>query len=367
MENIKLRSNGVGQPILYLDDKGKWRSTGKKTFIEAREWFYNQKPKDELTFKIFTEGFFTDDSPGTFKNLQILTGHYTHKEWWTMNNYHLHTYLLPFFGDMPLYKINTKMIQSWYLTFKGKVKANLNPQSKRKILDCLSTIMDHAVYSELIQVNPVKAVIRMKETDEGRNPFTQEELARMFPENNLDLLRVWGGLMWATYFMIMRDTGWRPGEIAALTKEGYIEELNGIYTTKSVNSYEKTIQDSIKTSDKGYKYRIGILSEQTGRLIQNLIAQRGEGMLFLSYKGELITNTSSRKIFRERMADLGIDTTNRPPYALRTTFMTNVAKNMTREQVEELMGHRRWRACYDKRSAEDILEKIIKSQSVSQL
>lgn len=366
MENTKFRANGVGKAILYLNEEGKWKSTGKKTFGEAREWYYHQKPQDELTFKVFTKGFFTDESEGTFKYLQKMTGRHPYKEWWNSNNHRLNSYLLPFFGDTPMYQINTKMIQSWYLSFKGVYRDNLDPQTKKKILDCLSTIMDYAVYSGVIQSNPVKAVIRMKVSDTGRDPYTNEELARMFPENDVELLSIWGGLKWATYFMIMRDTGWRPGEIGALTSDGYIPELNGVYTTQSVNSYEKRIQDSIKTSEKGYKYRIGILSEQTGGLLRMLINQTEENeLLFTSYRGKLLKSDCARIMFKKRMDSLGIDTTGRPPYALRTTFMTNVAKKMTREQVEELMGHRQWRACYDKRTAEDVLEKIIKSQSAN--
>lgn len=359
MENIKFRANGIGKAILYLNEEGKWKSTGKKTFGEAREWYYKQKPLEEMTFRVFAEGFFTDESEGTYKYLQTITGRRTKNEWWSLNNNRLKTYLMPFFGDIPLYQINTKMIQSWYLSLKGVRNGHLDAQSKRKVLDTLSVIMGHAVYSGLIQVNPVKAVIRLKVEEKGREPFTNEELARMFPKSDDELIETWGNLMWATYFIIMRDTGWRPGEIAALTKESYIENLNGIYTTQSVDSFDKKVQNSIKTTKNGYKYRIGVLSEQARNLLRRLIHQRNEGLLFRSSKGEVITSFSTRKVFKERMEILGISTEGRPPYALRTTFMTNAAKKMKREQVEELMGHKEWHSCYDKRSAEDILQKII--------
>lgn len=362
MEEVKFRANGRNQSILYKIDGGKWKSTGKKTFGEARDWYYHQKPKDELTLRKFAENFFTDESEGSFRQLQKLTGRYPHESWWHLHNIRLNAYILPKFGDTPLYKINTKAIQWWYVEMQG-IHRPLGTDAKKKILDCLSVIMDYAVYCELITVNPCKAVIKNKETHEGREPFTQEELAAMFPENDIELFAVWGNLMWATYYMIMRDTGWRPSEIAALTAEGYIEEQNGIYTTKSVDSFEKKIQNSVKTSEHGYRYRIGILTERTGKLLKRLIAQKGDGLLFTTEDGGLILNSYSRKVFKERMKAIGINTTNRPPYALRTTFMTNVAKKMDREQVEELMGHRQWRSCYDKRSAEDILKKVLRKSS----
>lgn len=366
MEKVQFRANGIGKAILYRIDDGKWKSTGQKTFIEARQWYYETKPKEEMTFRLFSEGIFTDESEGSFRFLQTATGRHTKNEWWFHNDGFLRRYLNPFFGDIPLYKITTKMIQSWYLTFKGKNTEKLAPESKRKVLDCLSLIMGYAVYCGLIPNNPVKSIIKIKTTSEGREPYTAEELAVMFPEDDKELIEVWGSLMWAVYFLIMRDTGWRPGEIAALTEDCYIEKLNGIYTTQSVDSFDRVIQDSIKTSGTGYKYRVGLLSERTGRLLKDLIAYRHGTQLFQSYAGKLITSSSSRCIFKKRMEAMHISTEGRPPYALRTTYMTNIAKTMSREQVEELMGHKQWRACYDKRSAEDILTKLKGPQSVSE-
>lgn len=358
MAEVKFRANGIGQPILYREGSGRWKSTGQKTFIEAREWYYETKPRDELTFGIFSENIYTDDTEGSYRFLQVRTGRHTRDEWWHQNDGYLKRYLIPFFGETPLYKISTKMIQSWYLTFKGKNKEVLAPESKRKILDCFNIVMGYAVYCGLIPTNPVKAVIKIKIESEGRQPFTSEELARMFPENDDDLMNVWGSLMWAVYFLIMRDTGWRPGEIAALTPEGYIEEFNGIYTTQSVDSFSRMIKNSIKTTGAGYKYRIGLLTERTGRLLRRLITERNGEQLFRTYAKKCLTSTSARCIFTKRMEALGIETKGRPPYALRTTYMTNIAKTLTREQVEELMGHKQWRACYDKRSASDIIKKI---------
>ena len=363
MNEVKFRANGNGKSILYLNEEGKWKSTGQKTFIEAREWYYEIKPRDELTFGFFAESIFTDESEGSYRFLQTATGRHTRREWWHQNDGYLKRYLIPFFGETPLYKITTKMIQSWYLTFKGKCTEHLAPESKRKVLDCFNIVMGYALYCGLIPTNPVKAVIKIKITSEGRQPYTKEELAAMFPEDDDALIEVWGTLMWAVYFLISRDTGWRPSEIAALSEDCYIEKFNGIYTTKSVDSFDRKIQNTIKTSGTGYKYRVGLLSERTGKLLRRLITERKGTQLFRTYAGQLLTSTSARCIFNKRMAVLGIDTKGRPPYALRTTYMTNIAKTMSREQVEELMGHKQWRACYDKRSAEDILAKIKGPQS----
>lgn len=260
--------------------------------------------------------------------------------------------------------MTTRQIQAWYLSFKGLSKKELSAEAKKKIINCLSTVMQHAVYMWLIDKNPCEDVIRIKCTAKGRKVFSDEELKKMFPDNDIDLLNVWGNLMWATYFMIMADTGWRPGEIAALTKEGFFEDYNGIYTTKSVNSFDKKIQDTIKTTEGGYTYRIGIVSDRTAGLIKRLIAQRENNLLFTTFDGRVLCSFLIRQKFIEKMERIGIDIKGRPPYALRTTFMTRVANKYQREQVEELMGYKQWRACYDKKTPEDVIKKVAEYRKV---
>lgn len=357
MEQLRLKSNGKNN-VLYMGEDGKWKSTGKKTKEEAIQWFYEQKEKDEVTLKLFADNMFTDNSVGSYRYLQEQTGRHSHESWWYEQDKLLHRYLIPQFGKTPIYKMTTRQIQAWYLSFKGVSKKELSAEAKKKIINCLSTVMQHAVYMGLIDKNPCKEVIRIKCNNKGRKVFSEEELEKMFPANDIDLINIWGNLMWATYFMIMADTGWRPGEIAALTKEGFFESYNGIYTTKSVNSFDKKIQDTIKTTEGGYTYRIGIVSDRTAKLIKRLIIQRGEGLLFTTFDNRILCSTLIRQKFREKMERIGIDVTGRPPYALRTTFMTRVANKYQREQVEELMGHKQWRACYDKRTPEDVIKKV---------
>ena len=53
---------------------------------------------------------------------------------------------------------------------------------------------------------------------------------------------------------------------------------------------------------------------------------------------------------------IGIDSEGRPQYSLRTTFMTNISNTMSKDKVMLLMGHKQWRECYDKRTAEDLIK-----------
>ena len=357
MQKLHLRQR-EGRCVEYLDEDGKWKSTGKKDKDEARVWFFSDRKTSYMTFKDFAEDIFTCEEVGSYKYMQMQTNRHNHYEWWESSDGILKRYLLPRFGKMKLEDITAPVIQDWYLSFKGVEKQNLSPATKKKVLNCLSNILQWAVFRGMIQANPVKNVIKIRETNAGRVPYSDEEMTVMFPEDDSKLIQTWGNLMWAVYMMIMRDTGWRPAEVSGLKVEGFIEKYNGVYTTQSVDSFTRSIQNSIKTSDVGYDYKVGLLTEQTARLVKRYIEGMPQNSLMFSVYGKLVTSYNVRKHFRDCMARIGISTEGRPPYALRTTFMTNVSKKMSREQVEELMGHKQWRSCYDKRTPEDIVRKV---------
>ena len=48
-EKTKFRKQN-GRKCQYLDENGKWKSTGKDTIAEAKQWYYSGKGKDKITF-----------------------------------------------------------------------------------------------------------------------------------------------------------------------------------------------------------------------------------------------------------------------------------------------------------------------------
>lgn len=358
MEKLILRQR-AGRCVEIQMPDGKWKSTGKKTKEEARAWYFAGGDYAGITFGEFAKDIFTREEVGSYKYMQMVTNRHTDPAWYKQCETHLRVYIMPRFKDELMVSITTPMIQDWYLSMQG-VKRPLKPDSKRKILNALIQILDWAVFREVIKDNPARRVMKIKITNDGRNPYSDFELHKMFPASRKELLEVWGSPMWACFFLIMRDTGWRPGEIAGLQKIGIMPQYNGIFTTQSVNSFEKKIQKRIKTSDNGYKYKVGLVSEQTMNLLNEIsVGLNDDDLLFKAEQtGKIITSPTSCKHFRESCERIGIDTKGRPQYAMRTTFMTNAANILTKEQVEELMGHRQWRSCYDKRRPEDIVRKV---------
>lgn len=353
--------------VQYLDENGKWKSTGCDTIIEAKKWYYeNIEKKVNNLFSNFTNGLFTDRSIGSFWWVCQKTNIGRTEAWWYRQDMALKLYILPVFGDMLLDEITTPLVQDWYFGLKGLRKgADLADYTRNHYLDTMSTIMKWAKNRGIISSNPCEGVIRIVPRQNGRDRFTPDEMAMMFPEDKKKCIRIWGGLSYACYYLIMRDTGWRPGEIAGLDVSGFYPSYNGIFTSQSVDSFSRKLKNSIKTSGDGYNYKIGVLSKFTTEMLSDLVQKSNiqSGLIFKGKRGGVLLAKSMRLHFRERMSLLGIDTTTRPPYSIRTTFMSQMSTKYDEEVVKELMGHTQWHRCYDKRTPEELLSRIATKMS----
>lgn len=348
--------------VQYLSADGKWKSTGCDTLIEAKKWYYeNIEHKVNSLFSNFADGMFTDREVGSYYWVSHKTNKGRTVEWWYVRDNILNNYIMPVFGSFMLDEISTPIIQDWYFNLKGLTKGDRISDSTRNLyLSTLSLIMSWAKNRGLIQSNPCDGVIKIVPRQEGRNRFSPEEMERMFPEDKDKCIAVWGSLQWACLFLVMRDTGWRPGEVAGLDISGFYPELGGVFTKQSVDSFTRKVKQSIKTSGDGYNYKIGMLTPFTIYMMSLLAEIRGKekGLMFIGDDGDVCTSHKMRRVFKSRMDMLGIDTTGRPPYSIRTTFMTQMSIKYDEDTIKELMGHTQWHRCYDKRTPEELLSKL---------
>lgn len=362
MEEIKLRKR-KDRNWEYQADNGRWKSTGMTTYTEAKMWLKTHSKlyisNNVAEFSRYIINSRADDS---FYATCRMTNRYVHEEWWNTAGNRVERYIVPAFKAKTIESVTPIDVQRWYLNLNTLSTGRLSGNSKNKILSLLSTIMDQAVFYGYRDDNPCKKITKIRARDNHRIPFTDEETKKLFPENRMKIVDIYGSMMWACYFLIAKDTGWRPGEIAGLTVEGLYLDRNGIYTEQSVDSFSKKVQDSVKTSfSGGYNYRVGIISDFTAKMLRDYIKENNikSGLIFRTRgKRKVITSDTSRMRFNSALEKLGIDKRGRSPYALRTTFFTKKANKLDEEVLKELMGHTKWRNCYDQRSPEEIIDKI---------
>jgi integrase len=349
---------------------GKWISTGTRDmkeairFAEERMRTFTPAKRKGLTMKAFSQGFFTEDPYG-YRKRNDKRNHKYKEAFYTQHQGRLDNYIIPKFGDYLVSSITDVMIEDWFLDLKSHKfpDRELSDDAKNKVLLCFRIVMDEAKRQGLISHNPAKDVVMINEENEKREPFNLAELRKMFPTDKKELLRIWGSRMWAVYFLIMRDTGFRPGEVSALEKDSYIPNFKGIYTESSVDFRTRKVQQSIKTTSKGQPYKVGILTQQTRTQLEKLIqATRGEYLFMIGDRH--IEPCTSNKHLRASCQRAGVEIGERTQYCLRHSFETNLSGKIDNKQLLELMAHTSYRGEYDHRTPEMILEQL---QSVAEV
>ena len=104
-----------GRNVQYLEEGGKWTSTGKGSIAEAKEWYYSGKGKRDIKLVDIADGIFTDRSDGSYIDIMQKTGRIQSEEALYIYNVFLKTYILPHLGNIKSRDISSPMVQSWYI------------------------------------------------------------------------------------------------------------------------------------------------------------------------------------------------------------------------------------------------------------
>ena len=171
--------------------------------------------------------------------------------------------------------------------------------------------------------------------------------------------------MWATYFSIAYDTGWRPGELAALRVCDVWQTARGlaVATEKSVNRLEGKVLERVKTTGHGYRQRVGLLDDTTATLLLRHIKDQdlsGDAMLFTAgrRKDGLIMPETSNKHFKTILKKYDLYHEGLVQYCLRHSYTTERRGDMPDDLLAVSMGHTKLRADYDHQKAADLIRRL---------
>ena len=347
---------------------GKWISSGTDDFIEAIHWAdekvesdlkgkgYNRK---EVTLEEFAKDFFTEKDPQGFRKRDIKHGNIYSERYYYLKQMFLEQYIIPRFGRQTLSSITDVAIEDWFLDLHSvNHDKEFADDTKNKCLTTFRDVLREAQRQGYIKDNPAERVQSINAKNNPREPFTPEEMELLFPEDEDKLIKIWQNEFWVTFFLIARDTGFRPGAIAALQTTSYFPSLHGVYTRKSV-TLERKVQDRIKTTGKGKDYHIGLLTSITEKFLQRRIREclnNGEEFLFM-IKGRNINVSTTNKHFKT-CAGKVITLGERTQYCMRHSFETDLAGKVEDKVVAELMSHTQFNPTYDHRTPEKLLEEL---------
>ena len=372
--------SGAGRNIEVVFDAmpTKHISTGTKDMIEAvmfaNEYLASMGLESDYMplFGDFAKDYYSRrDKDSLYKREESF--HRTkRKEWYEVQEWYLDTYIIPFFRTYRLNKITSRTVEAWLIQLEGKNKKDLSGNSKRKILACLRLVLDDAMRCSYIPHNPAREAMQPKdEPVMKKRSLTPYEQRTLFPDSVPERLAVWLTPMYAAYFSVMYDTGFRPQEVAALkVKDVYTTPKGrGVYTDHTISFERMEYQESVKTSGKGMESRVGLLSDITSQLIDRLIDLHRLGdndFLFLMHRDNSkswIQSATANKKLRCTCKRLDLDA-DISQYSLRHTYATYRRGNLDEATLALSMGHSggKVRNDYDHRTAQILLMQLEKER-----
>ena len=363
--------------VIFDHMPGKRISTGATNMTDAVLFAERFLENDGFTndtvplFGEFAKDFYLRTDPSSYHGRQISFKRANRDAWYIETQRFVDNYLIPRFGRYKLDSITPVVVEEWIASFEGKGVSDLSGATRLKVLKALRYIMDDAVRLGHIQSNPARKIMTPSpERQEDIRVLTIWEQNVLFPSDPEKRIQIWGSAMWATYFSVMYDTGFRPNEVEGLQLGDVYRTPGGlaVYTGHSMNSEERNPKAKVKTSGKGMEKRVGLLSEATADLMMHFISVDNivdaDEFLFLvdrSRKDSYIFNDTSNKHFKSVCSRYGVEGVSQ--YCLRHTYTTNRRGNMDDKVLAITMGHANGvRSDYDHRDAAIVISQLERSR-----
>ena len=353
---------------------GKWKSTGCADMTAAVEFALREAVKQgstsdfkrNTTLREYAAGFFTEADPRGFRKRLLRRGISYEPFYFEKHQALLDNYILPAHGDYLINSLTDVMIEDLVIDLESKRRRGeqLANDTKNKVLMCYRIVLQEALRQGYVSHNEAREVQPLPANGGGRGVFTDGELSLLFPCGLAQLSELWGGLRWALYFCILRDTGWRPGEVAALRLSSYYPELHGVFTTSSVDFHTHKVKERIKTTRSGQKFKSGFLNPQTEEILKEyVLSLEGSDPYFFRYvyrsKEQFIYPEVANKHFKSVSRKAGVNLDGRTQYCFRHTFNTRYIGRLPEMARLLLMGHTSNRPEYDHLTPEQNLRRVL--------
>jgi integrase len=221
----------------------------------------------------------------------------------------------------------------------GITKRPLAGSTRNRILSVLSELYVHLIEEGLVTHNPVRDVVRCNSQPEHpRNALPLGEIQSLFPHDREALRRIWRTQKYVCAFLILRDTGLRPGELAALKWRDWDSEIKFFPILRAIESGSRDREKGTKTGAT----KSAIITDQTAAEIEALrkrVKPKPEDFIFSNKYGTPYSTHRLSWNFHEAVKRAGIERPELTPYWLRHTFNTRSLETMPDDLVRRLMGH----------------------------
>jgi integrase len=317
-----------GQVYYYRLPGQKWKTTGRTSRAKAENFILEELKKDtpessELTLKEYAEPFFVWDKCPRCTRLygegkQIGKDHAKHQR----------SLLKRFILQDPISEKQIGEIRrADVLDFRKRLRLNRSARGANAVITALSAILSEAEFREdITRRNPCSKVGNLKYEIKESGTFTEEELARFFPDPDTEDLGPWTDRLDYTIFLTAATIGMRRGELIALKWK------NVNFEKKCIEVCEALKHDGSIGKPKWNKIRQPPLPDITAKALKKRRESTEwvlpEHFVFCHKTGDRIGSQRWKLAFRRAMikAKIDVKTRNLTPHSFRHSLNSILRK-----------------------------------------
>jgi len=249
-------------------------------------------------------------------------------------------WIVPLWGEINPKRLTVRMIDQAMMGVTSELtKRPLAGATRNRILSVLSELYVHLIEEGLVRTNPIRDVVRCNSYPERpRSALPTDEIKTLFPAERGELKRIWRTQKYICAFLILRDTGLRPGELVALKWRDWNPDIKFFPILQALESGSR---NKIKGTKTGAT-KPAIITDQTAAEIEALrkkVRPKPDDYIFANkYNIPYGTHRLSWN-FHQAVERAGINRPELTPYWLRHTHNTRMLESLDEKLVQHLMGH----------------------------
>jgi integrase len=249
-------------------------------------------------------------------------------------------WIIPFWGEINPRRLTVWMIDKAMMgATSGLTHRPLAGATRNRILSVLSELYVHLIEEGLVRINPIRDVVRCNSSPERpRSAIPTTDIKLLFPNDHGELKTIWRTQKYICAFLILRDTGLRPGELVALKWQDWNSEIKFFPILRAIESGSRDREKGTKTGAT----KPAIITDQTAVEIEALRKKtkpKPDDYIFANKYGIPYGTHRLSWNFRKAVERAGINKPELTPYWLRHTFNTRSLESMPGDLVRHLMGH----------------------------